>query len=137
MENKLIISRIKELNNRTRPFKIFIDGQCYDYLMPSDDDKIILIESTEIELQFKIDWCSSRKLTINFSKDNEKKIKVYSSIPNKLWHIIVAGVMISLGLFLTLKINFFGIVAILFVLIPIYKISFEKNDYLRIKEISN
>lgn len=137
MENRLIISRIKELNNRTRPFKIFIDGLCYDYLMPSDDNKIILIESNEIELQFKVDWCSSRKLKINFSNDNEKKIKVYSSIPNKLWHIIVTGVIISLGLFLTLKMNLFGIVAILFVLIPIYKISFEKNDYLKIKEISN
>jgi len=135
MENKIIFNRIRELNNRTRSYRLFIDNEHYDYIMPSDDNKIVFVDSNEIELQLKIDWCSSKKLKINFSDNNEKKVEVYSSIPNNLWHIIVLGILISMGLFLTLKMNFFGIIAILFVLIPIYKISIDNGNYLKIKEI--
>jgi len=133
MENKLIIKRINELNNRTRDYKIYINGELFNNISLFEDEKVFLFYKNEIELQLKIDWCNSKKAKINFKDKNCTKILVYSSIPNKLWYFIIFGLIFSILVFLLLKINLFGVLAILFTLIPVYKITFDKNNYLRFR----
>lgn len=136
-QRKLYLNRINELNNRARGYKIFLNGQYYDDIF-LNEEKIILIDSKSSELYLKIDWCRSKKINVQFKENEiEKKYKVSSSIPNKLWHIIVGGMLLCLVLFFTLRINFFGVLAIIFVLIPVYKITFAKNNYLKLQEIEN
>ena len=136
-QKKIYLNRIKELNNRTRGYKIFLNGQYYEDIL-NNEDKIILIDSESTELFLKIDWCKSKKIKIKFQdNETEKKYIISSSISNNTWHIIVGGIVLSLGLFFSLKINLFGILAIIFVLIPVYKITFGKNKYLILRKIED
>jgi hypothetical protein len=135
MSNKIVLTRKKELNNRNKPYQIFINNNFYDNIYNGEENKIIVVESKQVELFLKIDWCSSQKKIINFENRNKKTFITKSSIPNYLWHLIVGGIIFSLFIHFLFDFKFSAYIPLLFVLIPVYKISIRKNNYLIIEEI--
>lgn len=135
MNKKLVLKRNEELNNRNRSYKLFINDEYFEDIN-INEEKVIIINSNTVNLVLKIDWCTSKKHEIKFrDNENQKEFEISSSISNKLWSLVVTGMIFSMLLFFILRINFFGILAIGFVLIPFYKITIDRNNYLIIKEV--
>ncbi|WP_299120762.1 hypothetical protein [uncultured Tenacibaculum sp.] len=135
MNKKLVLKRNGELNNRARSYKLFINDEYFEDIN-RNEEKIIVVNSNTVNLVLKIDWCKSKKHEIKFrDNENQKEFEISSSISNKLWNLIVAGMIFSILLFFILRINFFGILAVGFVLIPFYKITIDRNNYLIVKEV--
>lgn len=130
--NKLIINRRKEQNNRGKGYKIFINDNYEDSIEDNSNQKILFFESDTIDIEFKIDWCSSKKTKIDFTRNTTQEITVYSSIPNYLWYFIVIGILLlSITYFILFKSIFMNL-AFIIVLIPIYKVTIGKNNYLKV-----
>ena len=97
---EIIVSRPKQFADRTRAYKLLIDGKVISKLNAGEEIRITVPEDAKI-LTAKIDWCSSNQFYLSNLKANER-IEVKNAISSRLW------------------IPFFGI----------YVIAFKKNTYL-------
>ncbi|WP_336128010.1 hypothetical protein [Mesoflavibacter sp. CH_XMU1422-2] len=134
MSYKLIIERKNELNNRNRAFAIYINGEYYEDIGSDENEKTLFFDTKLIEIKFKIDWCYSNKMTISFNDSKVKKISVSSSISNLLWHFIVSGITFSVLFYFIFNRMIFVYLPLVIIAIPVYKITFGRNNYLKIKE---
>jgi hypothetical protein len=132
MSNKIFVTRINELNNRNKSYQIFINDHFYDTIENGEKDKVIVVDNLSAEVYIKIDWCSSKRRKIDFKKSKNVNLLVRSSIPDYLWYIIVLGLAISIIMHLHFGVKYFAYLPLLFVLIPIYKITIDKINYLEI-----
>lgn len=130
MKNKLVITRKKELNNRLKPYKIYINDDLVDEIYNNEERKVLFFNEDEIEIFFKIDWCYSKRKKIYFGNKDSMDIEVRSSISDALWFFVVAGISLMVVLYFLFDNKYFTYYSLLFLLIPLLKISFGKNNYL-------
>lgn len=102
---QIIISRPKQYADRTRVYKLRIDGNLVAKIKANEEVCITIPEGAQT-LHATIDWCSSNHFSLINIKDNEK-LEVKNSYVRKIW------------------IPFY----------PLYAITFKKNSYLNIARV--
>ena len=134
---KLIISRRKEWQNKSRKFKLFIDGEQIDVINDGEIKEINLSQGKHT-IVFKVDWCSSPELEFDFSDDKTRAIEVSGY---KLMRWIYPIFLLIFGAFLIAKwifeiyIDELMYVSIPIILILFYYLTLGRKKYLTVKEI--
>ncbi|MFT3824953.1 MAG: hypothetical protein QM731_13605 [Chitinophagaceae bacterium] len=99
MENKtkIILNRKQEWINRARSFKVYIDGSEVGRIR-NDSAEEFSISPGEHVVQCKVDWCTSRTVTINLRQDEKAYLKVQSGMKYYLYLVIplFIGVLLNL-----------------------------------------
>jgi hypothetical protein len=101
----LKITRQSEYANRMRAIKIFVDAICIGTIENGETKEFEIAKGSH-EVQAKIDWCTSNKVTFSINQNDTKSFTMNSFAKNN-----------PLGVFAT-----------------IYFISFGYNKYLNLKE---
>lgn len=79
MATKIIINRKTEFINKTRAFRLFIDGKEMGKIKNGGSEEYLLEPGTHT-LQAKIDWCSSAELTIGLKEGETLFLKIRSGM---------------------------------------------------------
>ncbi|MBU3107729.1 hypothetical protein [Clostridium gasigenes] len=80
--SKIIIYRTSQYTNNMRNYEIYVDGQKINTISDSEK-KTIEVSKGNHEIYMKIDWCKSKKLNINFTEEQEVKLKCGSKIEGR------------------------------------------------------
>ena len=141
MATKIIISRKSEWINRSRDFKLFIDGNETGKIANGGSEEYFL-EPGLHTLQCKVDWCSSPELTIEVKEGETGFLKTRSAM--KYYTVGYVLLLLSLGSGPILKLigisrpaNFSTFqVAILipFLLYLTYYLTLGRKKYISLKE---
>ena len=134
---KLILSRKKEWQNKSRKFRIYIDGKKIDTIA-NGEIKEIEIEPGKHKLILKIDWCSSPEVDIEIS---EEKSTMMETSGYKLGNWVTLIMALLFGAFFTIKIFLdkdieeLVYLIIPFFLIILYYLTFGRKKYIVLKEM--
>lgn len=136
--SKLIIRRNSEWNNKGRAFWIYIDGEKVDKIADGQT-KIFDLEPGKREVHAKVDWCGSEKMEIEVLENQNTAIRLsgfkYGDIVlASIFGIVLVYLLISF--FLKMDFNFLLMIAGIAFLYPVYHLTFGKNKYISISEIS-
>ncbi len=134
---KLIISRRKEWQNRSRKFGIYVDGEKKD-VIENGAVKELELEPGKHTLKFKMDWVASPEKELEISDEKAKSFEVSGF---KLGRWLFPVFFIVLALFFLVKVfwdktvdEFVYIVLPLFV-IYLYYLTFGRKKYIEISEL--
>ena len=136
--SKLIIRRNSEWNNEGRIFWIYIDGEKVEKIADGQT-RVFDLEPGKYEVYAKVDWCSSEKMDIEVLENQNTAIGLSGF---KYGNIVLASIFgtvliyLLISLFLKMDFNFLLIFAVIAFLYPVYYITFGKNKYISIAEIS-
>lgn len=130
---KITLFRKRQLNDKGRKYRIFIDDEFIDEIRYDDDHKVINIPSGGGKLKIKIDWCSSNK--IDLSLENGNNFQVSSSLKDNVFLFIIIGIILSVILYFISNMLIFATIPLVLILYPVYLITFGMNNYLKITRI--
>jgi hypothetical protein len=134
---KLIISRSKEWQNKSRKFKLFIDGEQIDVINDGEIKEVNLNQGKH-KIVFKVDWCSSPEMEFDFSNDKTQTIEV-SGYKLMRWiypiFLLIFGVFLMVKWIFNIYIDELMYVSIPVILILFYYLTLGRKKYLAVKEL--
>ncbi len=134
---KLIIKRTSELNNKSRDFGLYVNGDKIG-VIKNGETKVFDLETGKHQIVAKIDWCQSRKLNLEFQKNETRTIELSGFKYANLIIPLIAAMFLGhfvlkfvFGIDLVILI-FAGLVVFLY---PIYFITFGRKRYIILNEL--
>ncbi len=139
MSSKIILSRKNEFLNRTRFYRVFIDGAEVDKIGNATTEEFQLTEGKHT-IKCKIDWCSSGEYAIETNGNDNLYLRVKSGMKYFMLLYVIMMVWLASGLVFKSKRVFFGTaypyIQRMVVLVPLlymlYYFTIGKNKYLKI-----
>jgi uncharacterized membrane protein YhdT len=139
MASKIILSRNNEFLNRTRAYRVFIDGEEVGKIGNATTEEFQLAEGKHT-IKCKIDWCSSGEHTIETNGNDNIYLQVKSGMKYFMTLYIIMMVWLASGLVFKSKKAFFGaaypwiqwVVVLVPLLYMVYYFTIGKNKYLEI-----
>lgn len=140
---KLILKRSSELNNRMRPYKLYLNGEQFDVIR-NGEIKEIPIREGRYELKARIGWCWSEPVVFD-AKEQRASIFQISGIRYANYITIIIAVLLIGSLILD-DLADKGQVAqeivhgTSYMIVPflcyyLYKLTFDRNNFLRIERM--
>lgn len=131
------IQRTSEYNNRARDFIIYIDGQKAGTIA-NGETKEFTVPPGQHKVHAKIDWCSSRELSVNCDEPMAKTFSV-GGFKHGKWLMPVAMGLIVLHIILKYTIQFDYVI---YLIIPaflflLYYLTIGRKNYLSIAEVED
>ena len=131
--SKLTIKRNSEWNNRSRYFKVYIDGEKID-VIGDDEIKDFQLKSGKHKLVLKIDWCRSRIFEFDLNEGDNKAVEVSGF---KYGNILTPVVYLLFPLFyidshVEYNLQFLLVIPILSFAYVMFFVTFGKNRYIRL-----
>ena len=138
MSLKIILSRKNEFLNRTRTYKVLIDGEEVGKIGNAKTEEYQLTEGKHT-IKCKIDWCSSGEYQLETNGNDNIYLRVKSGMQYFMPLYITLMVWLASGLIFKTKKAFFGtaypwiqwVVVLVPLLYMLYYFTFGKNKYLK------
>lgn len=135
--SKLIISRKKEWQNKSRKFNVFIDGEKRD-IIESGEVKEFEVEPGKHQVQFKVDWCSSPVVDKEIPADKSKTIEI-SGYKLSKWVTMIMYILFTsffiIKIFFDKEIKELIYIMIPFFLIFLFYLTLGRKKYIEVKEL--
>lgn len=139
MPSKIILSRNNEFLNRTRAYRVFIDGEEAGKIGNSKTEEFPL-SAGKHTVKCKIDWCSSGEYQFETNGNDNIYLHVKSGMKYFMPLYIIMMVWLASGLVFKSKRAFFGaaypwiqwVVVLVPLLYMVYYFTIGKNKYLAI-----
>jgi hypothetical protein len=126
----LVINRTNEYANRWRAIDIYVDGQKIGGVSNGETKQFDISAGAHL-VSCKIDWCGSNEVPVTVSDSKATLLTLSSGLIKAKYLFIVLALMLVNVVFSTL---FSIIPSSLFLIYLIYKLSFGRNSYLKLKE---
>jgi hypothetical protein len=139
MASKVILSRENEFLNRSRFYRVFIDGEEIGKIGNATTEEFQLTEGKHT-IKCKIDWCSSGEFAVETKGNDNLYLRVKSGMKYFMPLYITMMVWLASGLVFKSKRAFFGaaypwiqwVVVLVPLLYMVYYFTIGKNKYLEI-----
>jgi len=141
---KIILSRKNEFMNRTRAYKVLIDGEVYGKISNGKTEEYDLVGGSHT-IECKIDWCSSEVYQIEAGEDDTIYLQVKSGMKYFIPLYIIFLLWLVSGIFIRNKREILGaahpyiqwvVLGIPF-LYMVYYFTIARNRYLIIDKDKN
>ncbi|WP_300436250.1 hypothetical protein [Christiangramia sp.] len=135
---KLIIRRNSEWANKMRSFDLFLNGIKFAEIK---DKQVLSFEIPEGRYQLiaKIDWCGSKPLKLEIKEGEIKRIEINGFILSTYFlPVALVAALLYFGIYFRYNNNsiFLATLLMIFLGYLFYFLTFGRNQYLRLNEIS-